>query len=423
MPEALDRAFLLFNQSRFDLAEREVRRALSESPDDPMAHALLSFCRSAAKDHDGATTEAVQAVAHGPSLPFARYALANAHYRGDRAAEALEAIDAAIELDPTDADAHALRSAILIQRRRWPEALAAADFALRLDPSHQNAANFRALVLVKLGRKEEAGETIRGALQQEPENAMSHANLGWALLHKSDYKQALIHFREALRIDADLDWARVGMVEALKARYLPYRLLLRFFLWMSTLSGRARWVILGAIFFGPRILEEVGASNPWAVPILRPLSFLIVGFAVMTWVADPLFNLLLRLNKFGRYALSRDQTVASNWVGGMLVGAVVAPLGFLAILGRTAPRTAVELAVLAIAYFGLMILPISTTFRVRRGWERAVMGVYTAALGGVGIYLFAMIFGLLPSRSGLVNVFLYGLFGSTWLAALLSRDR
>ena len=37
------------------------------------------------------------AAAHGPSLPFARYALANAHYRGDRAAEALEAIDALAE--------------------------------------------------------------------------------------------------------------------------------------------------------------------------------------------------------------------------------------------------------------------------------------------------------------------------------------
>ena len=90
MPEALDRAFLLFNQSRLDLAEREVRRALADSPDDPMAHALLSFCRSAAKDNDGATTEAIQAVAHGPALPFARYALANAHFRADRPAEALD---------------------------------------------------------------------------------------------------------------------------------------------------------------------------------------------------------------------------------------------------------------------------------------------------------------------------------------------
>ena len=423
MPEALDRAFLLFNQSRLDLAEREVRRALADSPDDPMAHALLSFCRSAAKDNDGATTEAIQAVAHGPALPFARYALANAHFRADRPAEALDAIDAAIGLDPTDADAHTLRAAILIDRRRWADALAAADYALMLSPEHQNAANFRALALVKLGRKDEAGETIRGALQQEPENAMSHANLGWTLLHRSDYKQALVHFREALRIDADLDWARVGMVEALKARYLPYRLLLRFFLWMSTLSGRARWVILGAIFFGPRILEEVGASNPWAVPILRPLSLLIVGFAVLTWVADPLFNLLLRVNKFGRYALSRDQTVASNWVLGMLLGAVIAPSAILAVFGRAAPRAATELAVIAFAYFALLILPISATFRVRRGWERVVMGTYTAGLAVIGLYPFAMLFGIVARQPGSINMFLFGLIGSTWLAALLARGR
>ena len=37
-----------------------------------------------------------------------------------------------------------------------------------------------------------------------------------------------------------LDWARVGMIEALKARNPVYRLLLLYFLWMSRLARRAR---------------------------------------------------------------------------------------------------------------------------------------------------------------------------------------
>ena len=38
-------------------------------------------------------------------------------------------------------------------------------------------------------------------------------------------------------------------------------------------------------------------------------------FAFLTWTAQPLFNVLLRVDPIGRYALSRRQIVASNWVG------------------------------------------------------------------------------------------------------------
>ena len=111
------------------------------------------------------------------------------------------------------------------------------------------APNLRAMALVNLGRKREAAEAMRGTLAKDPQNAFSHANQGWTLLHQGDHAQGLEHFREALRIDPELDWAAAGTVEALKARHLLYRLMLRYFLWMSRLGGRARWgVILGVLF-------------------------------------------------------------------------------------------------------------------------------------------------------------------------------
>ena len=96
------------------------------------------------------------------------------------------------------------------------------------------------MALVQLGRKDEAQQTLGSALANDPENALTHANQGWALLHRGDHAKALEHFREALRIDPELDWARAGIVEALKARHLIYRVMLRFFLWMGRQSqGRA----------------------------------------------------------------------------------------------------------------------------------------------------------------------------------------
>ncbi len=51
-------------------------------------------------------------------------------------------------------------------------------------------------------------QTLGSALANDPENALTHANQGWALLHRGDHERALEHFREALRIDPELEWAR-----------------------------------------------------------------------------------------------------------------------------------------------------------------------------------------------------------------------
>ncbi|MBX6315032.1 MAG: tetratricopeptide repeat protein [Isosphaeraceae bacterium] len=427
MSAYLDRALVLYQQSRFDLAERELRRSLADDPDHPVAHALLAFCLASAKRLAEALDEAQTAIRLAPGLPFAHYALATVLYDQRRLPEAEEAIQEAIRLDPEDADHFTVLAAIQFDRRRWAEALKAADQGLALDPENLGCANYRAMALVKLGRKREAGATIQGALARDPENALTHANQGWTLLHQGDHRKALEHFREALRIDPELDWARVGIVEALKARHFVYRVMLRYFLWMSTLSGRAQWVVLLAVFFGPGLLGEISRKNPWAAPVALPLAIGIVLFAFLTWVADPLFNLLLRVNKFGRYALARDQVAASNGVGLCLLGALLTPWPAL-VLGYPLH------AILAAVYFLLMILPIAVTFRCPRGWPRLVMGLYTLALAGAGALALGAdpLLGLLGPESWpdlprlaariIVN-FPLAVVISTWLAAGLTRAR
>ena len=66
------------------------------------------------------------------------------------------------------------------------------------------------MALVRLGRRDEAGATLEAALARDPENAVTHANQGWARLHAGDFRGALEHFREALRLNPSLEWARAG---------------------------------------------------------------------------------------------------------------------------------------------------------------------------------------------------------------------
>jgi tetratricopeptide (TPR) repeat protein len=195
-----------------------------------------------------------------------------------------------------------------------------------------------------------------------PKNALAHANQGWALLHRGEYQQALEHFREALRIDPELEWARAGIVEALKAHHLVYRLMLQFFLWIGRQATVAQWLIIVGFLVGPRILARLARANPALAPYLFPLIALIFAFVLLTWIASPLFSFFLRFNRFGRLALSDEERVASSWIGGCFFLAVA---WFAVAMVSSSPR-----AVLGTGYFGFLLLPLAVTFGRPRGTSR-----------------------------------------------------
>ena len=260
-----------------------------------------------------------------PDLPFAHYVRGRVLHARDRHEEAEAAVAEAIRLDSENPDYFWLAGAIQFERRRWSAALSLAEQGLAVDPEHAGCVNLRAMALVQLGRKGEAGQAIGAALARDPDNAVTHANQGWALLHQGDHQKVLEHFREALRLEPELEWARAGIVEALKARNVVYRWMLRYFLWMSRLSSQAQWGIILGGYFGYRMLATVARKHEGVAPYAWALMIAYIGFAVMTWLADPLFNLLLRLNRFGRLALSRKQVVSSNCIGLLLLALAALP--------------------------------------------------------------------------------------------------
>ena len=259
MSPQLERGLLLFMQSRYELAEAELRQALANEPREAYGHAMLGLCLAKREQFKEATEEAEQAVHLAPDFAFAHYALADILHDRNHHAEALTAINEALRLDSADADYFALLSAIHLDEKHWKEGLQAAEQGLQLDSEHVGCNNLRAIALVKLGRKSEAGATIDAALARNPDNAVTHANQGWTLLERGEPKKALEHFREALRLDPDNDWARQGIVEALKARNVIYAVMLKYFLWMSRLSGRVQWAIILGLRYDCMLPRAVGS--------------------------------------------------------------------------------------------------------------------------------------------------------------------
>lgn len=374
----LTRAQLLMEQGRTEMAEQELRRALGEDPHDFFAHALLALCLAEmGKAREGeALSEAQEAVGLAPDLGFSYYALARVHLSAGRDAEAERAIREAIALDPDEPDFRGVLAAVLLDRRRWAEALEEADRGLETDPDHVLCANLRANALVHLGRRGEAGATLQQALSRDPENAFTHANQGWALLHRGERRAAMEHFRESLRLEPGDDWARAGLVEALKAGNPLYAGMLRYFLWMTRLDRRTQWMIVLGGFVGYRVVHRIARSNPELAPFLYPLMAAYVLFVLLSWTADAFFNFVLFLSPTGRHALSREQRV-----GAMLMGAGVASaVGF----GVGALLTGAQVAVMGTILSLLLLVPLAASLRARPGTTRRVVSTITGALALAG---------------------------------------
>ena len=401
---SVERGKLLFQQSRYDLAEAELRQAIGQEPEHRYARALLALTLMLRGKLKEATSEAQEAIHIAPDYAFAHYALAKTWYARNDYDKSRDTILEAIRLDPNSSDYRFHLAAIHFDEQRFSDALQVAEDGLELDPEDPDCANLRVRALVKLGRGGEAAEVIDATLARDPENAATHANKGWALLHEGNADEALPYFKESLRLNPHLDWARQGIVEAMKARNPVYGMMLRYFLWMSTLSPRTRWWVLFGGYFVSRI---TGLLALWLL------------FVLFTWIAEPLFNLILRLDRFGRQALSREQIVESNWIGAGLALSVLSVVVYVVFKQDAALVSAIV--------FGLLVVPVAGVFHAPLGWPRMVMLAYTgftALLGLVSVFTvtFGPEFEKNPWAAAFVAFVVFAIF-SGWAANYLGTRR
>jgi len=192
--------------------------------------------------------------------------------------------------------------------------------------------------------------------------------------------------------------------------------MLKYFLWMSKFSRGAQWAILLGGYFGNRMLGAVARNNPDWAPWILPVQIIYIVFALMTWLAYPFFNLLLRLNKFGRLVLSEEQTVASNWFGACLLlalGGLVA----CGIMGFVDPWALVAMV------FGFLLLPVSSVFKCQTGWPRNAMAALTIILVCLGTGSILAHFASPKTSDMLIGLFIIGIIATTWIANVLMAQR
>jgi tetratricopeptide (TPR) repeat protein len=365
----LYRAQLLIQQNRFELAERELRRFLAEEPDYAEGHSLLAICVSDnASRYDEASRIAEHAVGLEPDSPYSHFVLSIIRQKRRHFEEAYESIQEAIRLDPYEADYFAQVATIQINLSKWQDSLQAAEQGLAIDPDHMGCINLRSIALERLGRVDDARQSTSEALRRDPDDAMAHISAGWNALSNSDYVKAQESFREALRLEPDNPMAREGMLDALRSRHLLFRLMHRFYSWITRFSqGNQAKIIIG-LWLVHMILSRLGRAFPAIDPFVTPISMLYLSFVLLSWVAKPLFDTVLRFNFFGRTLLSIREIWTSNFIAMCFCGAITGGL-----VGWFAVHPIV--GVWALLYWGFMVIPIVATFHQPTATRQALMGV------------------------------------------------
>lgn len=373
------RAAILFQQHRFAEAERELRDLLTGDPARPDALHLLAAAMYQQDRYAEARLVAGQLLGLHPDSADAHGLLARIELADGAAAKAEMHARQAVELEPGRSTEHGVLAFVLLRRLDLERALESADRGLAIDPEDLQCLNIRAEVLARLGRKEEADRTIGKSLELDPENPYTHSNTGWAMLRRGDAPKALEHFREALRRDPMNEHAKAGLVEALKARYLVYRLWLRYVFWVSNLKGNVQFLLVVGFYILNRVLSGLIDQYPALGPVLWPLLIAYLLFAISTWILTPLSNLLLRLNPYGRLALDREGTLSSTFAGATLGISLLALLAWACGAGPTA------LTLAGVAF--LMMIPFGSMFT--EGRYRSVLigaSVVIALLGLLAVW-------------------------------------
>jgi tetratricopeptide (TPR) repeat protein len=196
-------------RQNFDAALEVERERIEVLPNDADAHFALGETYRRLNRHDEALAELAMTLMLAAGRGDAYAAMAQVHLEDGRYREAIEAARQAISLQPGLAQAHYLLGTALVRLDRTDEGqLALAEFQ-RLQ-AEEAAAHARELELGGIRREaaessangdhERAVSLLRRALALEPKAAVSHLNLGLALLYAGHAAEAVERLASAVSL-------------------------------------------------------------------------------------------------------------------------------------------------------------------------------------------------------------------------------
>jgi len=387
----------LLKQGKSDEAIKRLQAHLSEFPEDSHAKFLLAWAYYMSHKLPEARTAAEVLFSEDPEQPQLVNLLAEIDLAEGKYDDAESKAKFLIGADPNRPEAYLLLSRVKFLQRNYDAALEHAEKALELDPENKEALNLKVRISDTLGNYAKARESIGELLHLDPENPTTLANLGLQRLNEGKVSEAMEIFSQALSIQPTNMLARHGMMEALKSRFWIYRLFYHYQKFMSRLSGRNSWLLIIGTYLAARVIGGMADATEGNVQlILNTLVILIAITFFLSWVINPLLNLVLSQNKYGKLLLDDREKKMANLTGISLLIAVTSFIGY---FGTGYYR----LLLAGFLFIGLMI-PAGTHLNPDKADKQEKlknfgMAILLAGLGAIafggGIFLIVAFVGLL----------------------------
>ncbi len=391
------RVELLINQGRISDAETQVRSFLEDEPTDEYGRYLLAYTlyfQGKSKESEHIT---IQLQQDDPENPAYLALLAEINLKENELDAAEEKGNILLQMAPNEVQFYNLMSRIKFAQRYYDAALSYANNALGIDPENLEALNQKTLISGILGDKQSAKNTILEALEKNPDDPYTIANHANQLLKEGKVKESLDRFSQALNINPTNALARYGMQEAMKSKFWLYRLFYKYFDLMGRLTANGSWGFVIGTYALYQGLNYLSRTNEALAPIATPLSYVLLAFFVLSWIINPLMNLYLMTNKYGRLLLEDDQKKMATYTGASLVIALVGFGLYFALGGDT--------YLMAGIFFVGMMIPLGSFLAPYDNAQKQKLTLFTIVILVIGVI------GLLLQNTLLLTVGFIALFG------------
>jgi tetratricopeptide (TPR) repeat protein len=424
MGKHLDRADILLDLDKYDLAEQELRQEIAENPDSDLAHGSLARCLINQRKLGADTLQIVEyALSLNSENDWLHYLLAVYWHMSGNFDRAQTAIGISIELEPNSPlyfdtlarilfdrgndnfKTHTRRVLIIlfvvsrgaalpialgllaICKSYWLRSYLQPVFtplekSLSLDPEYSSALNLQTQLLIQTNRYHRALASSLNALQIDPSDATAHRLHAQTQLKLGKYTGARNHFQSALRIDPSSNESKAGLLEAVRSQYQIYP-------WISITNWRGRLVLL----LGLVITLAIGLSTTWLNNdvIFAIFTYLIFIPAIcISFAAKPIFNLLLQLNPKTKLlitsSISIQDTISGNYIAGLVVALISSTylFGCLLIIFDNRSTEATFIYILAIIS-GIFISTVTFSPVIDHQRLRSLPLIYPLVVGGLGL--------------------------------------
>ncbi|HSE36285.1 MAG TPA: protein kinase [Blastocatellia bacterium] len=171
-----------------------------------------------------------QAIDRDPNYALAYTGLADCYmlleqYAGvptsETEAKTLAAVERALAIDDSLAEAHTSLAFYYHQLWRWEESEKEFKRAISLNPNYPTARHWYQILLGVLGRDDEALAEIKRALELDPLSPILEVNIGEAYLRKGDLDSAMEHAKRLVQLDPNFPLAHqiYGLMYLKQRRY------------------------------------------------------------------------------------------------------------------------------------------------------------------------------------------------------------